>query len=97
MTDGVANNSVDARATGELIGAIKRFHFIERELARGRGILDGGIRKGAAVAEREDARWQSNFAHGNGNDLPATACKAQQRESLAERTALRGNFDRARV
>src|SRR5215467_553685 len=72
MADRIANHSIDLRVSIHCVTAIQMKHFIQGHLARSGCLCYRGISKFAAVAQRENASWQSHFPHWNGYKVPGT-------------------------
>ena len=93
MSDGIANHSVDLRATRESVRPIQMLHLVQGNLARGGSGGDGRVSQRTSLAQGEDARGQADLSHGDGDKAFRITRQAQQPDAVLDGSCFGRDFD----
>ncbi len=85
MADGFADDSVDPRASRQLVRAVKMLHVVEGDLAGGSGRGNGRVvGERASFAQCKDSRGQTEFTHGGGDKVLGIPRQAQEADAVVD-------------
>src|SRR6202035_93722 len=76
------------------MGSIEVLEVPQPDLPGGSGGGHGRISQGAALSQRQDARWQTNFAHRNRDAVTGLPNPAEQADAVCNGAGVSCNFDR---